>query len=110
MGNLKALITKHEFKNFLEKNAVYVKDCQDNRVYLKQEYLKISQKGLILMEANHSEINLSELLSDSEGIYTRIETLKTDVATVYPIVYCHTCKAWRMINIKEVCGRCGNAP
>jgi hypothetical protein len=108
--NAEAFCSKEELKNFLIKDASYIKNCQDNRVYLKNNCLEVTEEGMYVIDGLNQKIPLTELFSDSQGLYTRIESFGNDLATVYPIVWCRTCKAWRMITIRGVCGICGNVP
>lgn len=95
---------------FSENAAVYVKGFQDDRIYLRSEHLTISEDGMYVLDQFNQKVPLTELFSDSHGLYTKIESLRTDTATVYPIVWCHTCNAWRTVNIKGLCSGCGNPP
>ena len=95
---------------FSENAAVYVKGFQDDRIYLKSEYLTVSEDGMYLLDQFNQKIPLIELFSDSQGLYTKIGSFGTDIATVYPIVWCHTCNGWRTVNIKGLCSKCGNPP
>lgn len=97
-------------KEILQNDAAWVKDCQDNRVYLKTEHLLVEEDRIYIVDKLGGKISVSELFSDAQGIYTRIESIGTELATVYPIVWCKNCEAWRTVTIKGVCAVCGQTP
>lgn len=98
-----------ELRNFLENNVSWMKDCQDNRIYIKNECLIVAEDGIYVGDESN-KIPLTELFADSQGIYTRIESLGTEIATVWNIVWCQTCMAYRSTDIRGNCVKCGNRP
>ena len=99
-----------KLKEFLKNDARWVKDCQGNRIYLNTEYLTVNNEGMYILNEKNKKISITELFADSQGSYTRAESLMTEVAVVYPIVWCKTCNAWRTVNIEGCCVKCGNNP
>jgi len=100
----------NQLKKFLDNDASWVKDCQDNRVYLKNDHLVIAEDGIYVLDESNKKIPLTELFVDSQGIYTRIESLGTDIAAVYGIVWCKNCEAYRTVDWKGLCVVCGKRP
>ncbi len=97
----------HETKN----HASWVLDCQDRRVYLKSDRVVIHEDTISVVTDSGEKTPLSELFVDAQGIYTRIESLNmSELTTVWNIVWCKTCKAYRSVNINGHCVVCGNIP
>ena len=99
-----------DIEEFLKKDAVYVKCFRKDRIYLKSEHLTFSEDKIYLSDQLDQKIPVSKLFCDSRGVYTLVESFKTDLSTVYPIVWCHTCGAWRTVNGSGRCVVCGNSP
>jgi hypothetical protein len=62
-----------EAKGFSENAPVYVKSLQDDRIYLKSEYVTVSEDGMYLLDQFNQKTPLTELFSDSQGLYTKID-------------------------------------
>lgn len=91
-------------------NMTCIRECQGNKVYLKTENLKITSEGMKIIDEVFGEIPIIELYSDQKGIYTRLELLEERSSVVYPIVWCHTCNDWRLIDYSGRCTKCHNFP
>jgi len=107
--NGESSFTKHIAK-ISNNGTSWVKHCQDNRVYLKADSVVIEKESLYVLNKENQKILLTELFADSQGLYTRMESLGTEIATVYPIVWCSNCKAWRTANIQGKCSTCNQIP
>ncbi len=92
-------------------DASWIKECQGNRLYIKADRLEITDKDIIVRDESNLPIKLSHISVDILGIFTTIDTLNAaDIATVWNIVWCRTCEAYRSIDIRGNCVRCGNKP
>lgn len=98
------------FSEIVNKDVSWVKNCQDNRIYLNPEYLIVSKNRMVVVDEYENETFLTELYSDANGIYTKAESFGKELPTVWNIVWCNTCQAYRTTSIKGVCVVCGNAP
>ena len=96
--------------NPAEESLFWIKECQNDKIYLKSDHLVLSEEGIFVLTGSNSHIHLSGLFCDSQGLYTTMESLPSETAVVYPIVWCSTCGAWRTVNIRGKCVVCGNTP
>ena len=98
---------------FVKNHASWIKKCQDNRVYLEANRLTLSEEGIYVMDDFNEPIPLSEVYSDSNGIYTKLESLEPRLERTwgkYGVVWCHTCRAIRDLDKEGKCRICGNYP
>ena len=93
-----------------EQATSWERESQSDRIYLKSDHLVLSDEGIFIVTESNTQIPISKLFCDSQGLYTTSESLSPESSIVYPIVWCDTCKAWRTVNIQGKCVVCGNIP
>jgi hypothetical protein len=81
---------------------------QEDRLYINPSKIQVNQKGIWLMDDRGEIHPLYNLLVDAHGLYTVLGREK--LATVWNIVWCNTCNAYRTTDIKGRCVICGNTP
>jgi hypothetical protein len=107
---LSLLTTNAMASVFDEPPVAWIKECQNDRIYLKADHITLTDTGISIEVEPNVHVSVHQFYNDSQGIFITAESLPSMVATVYPIVWCRTCKAWRTVTVKGKCVVCGNTP
>lgn len=94
-----------------QNHASWIKQCQADRLYINGDKLEIREDGIFVRDENDVLYPLTNIFVDQVGIFTIINSLRaSDLATVWNIAWCRTCRNYRSIDINGRCVRCGNPP
>lgn len=70
----------YHFYQFLKNNVSWISECNEEKVYLKPDMIRITSEGIKIVDEYLREFVLSELFSNEKGIYTNLASLKTTLA------------------------------
>jgi hypothetical protein len=94
-----------------QNNACWIKECQGDRLYIHADRLEITGDLILIKDAANISYPLTHIFVDSSGIFTTARSMsETELATVWNIVWCRTCNAYRSVDIAGLCVKCGNQP
>ena len=92
-------------------NASWIKECQDDRIYIKTDQIEIREDGIFVKDEYNILHPLTNILVDKYGVFTPISSISDNkLAKVWNIVWCKTCNAYRSVDVRGLCVRCGNPP
>lgn len=89
----------------------WIRECQGSRVYINTEHLEIHEDCILVRDEKNVSRPIKEIFVDAHGVFTRVESLSDiELSTLWNIVWCDTCKAYRTTDIRGKCVVCGNQP
>lgn len=96
---------------YCRNDAACINECQGNKIYLSPDSLEITESSIFILDDFNVPIPVKSLFVDTHGIFTTTDSLLDDqLPTVWNLVWCNTCHAYRSVNINGYCVRCGNRP
>lgn len=94
------------FKESFPQDATWVKKCEGDKVYIKADRLTLSEDGIYLIDDWSRNVFIPIIAYDIDGVFASREIL----STVWNIIWCNTCQAYRSVNIQGKCVVCGQCP
>ncbi|OGN64200.1 MAG: hypothetical protein A3E80_03935 [Chlamydiae bacterium RIFCSPHIGHO2_12_FULL_49_9] len=92
-------------------DASWIKECQGNRLYIKADKLEVRENAIFVKDDSNHSYPLTHIFVDELGIFTTTESIRDSaLGTVWNIVWCKTCGAYRSVDIRGLCVKCGNQP